>query len=71
MAILIAPVLVALAVASIDLWVFTDARRSARAGTPVEFRLGSIRVATPQAWGLVCLALFVVFVPVYAVARRD
>lgn len=71
MAILITPALVALAVALIDLWVFTDGRRWVRAGTPVEFRLGSIRIATPEAWGLVCLALIVVFVPVYAVARRD
>lgn len=71
MAIVPAPVLVALAVASVDLWVFADARWWARAGTPVVFRLGSFRIATPEAWVLACLVLFAFFVPVYSVARRD
>lgn len=74
MAVLLAPVLVVLAVVSIALWVYIDARRWVRAGTPVEFRLGSIHIVTPEAWCLVCLVclvFFVVFVPVYTVARRD
>lgn len=71
MAIALAPVLVVLAVVCVDLWVSADARRWARAGTPVVFRLGSFRIATPQAWVLACLVLFVFFVPVYSVARRD
>ncbi|MEO6886168.1 MAG: hypothetical protein ABI232_07785 [Jatrophihabitantaceae bacterium] len=70
MAILFAPVLIALAVVTVDLWVFTDARRWARVGTPVVFRLGSLTIATPEAWALACLLLFIFFVPVYAVARR-
>jgi hypothetical protein len=67
----LAPVLVVLAVVCVDLWVFADARRWERAGTPVVFRLGTLRIATAQAWVLACLVLFVFFVPIYAVARRD
>jgi hypothetical protein len=63
------PVLVILVVASVDLWVFTDARRWERAGTPVVFSFGSLTIATPQMWALACLVLFVVFVPIYAIAR--
>ena len=71
MAALLAPVLVALLVASFAIWVYGDARRWSRAGTPVVFRLGSLSITTPQAWALACLLVFVVFAPVYAVARRD
>lgn len=70
MPILLAPVLVALLVACVDLWVLADARRWERAGTPVVFRLGSLRITTPEAWVRACLVLFVFFVPIYSVARR-
>jgi hypothetical protein len=68
--VLLAPVLVVLAVASVALWVLTDARRWQRAGTPVVFRAGSFSIATPETWALACLVLFVFFVPAYAAARR-
>lgn len=54
----------------VDLWVLSDAQRLARQGTPVVVRFGPCTIATPQAWTVACLVVFVIFVPVYAVARR-
>ena len=62
---------VVLVVAAVALWVLTDARRWAQAGTPVVFRLGALSISTPEAWAVGCLVLFIFFVPIYAVARRD
>lgn len=58
-------------VVCVDLCVFADARRWERRGTPVVFRYGSLAVGTPEAWAVGCLLLFVIFVPLYAVARRS
>lgn len=66
-----APVVVVLAVVAVDLWVWTDARRWARAGTPVVLRVGSLRIATPESWFLACLVLLIFFLPIYLVARRS
>ena len=55
----------------VDLWVLADARHWAQQGTPVVFRLGSLTIATPAAWGVACLVMFVIFAPIYAVARRS
>jgi hypothetical protein len=67
----LASLLVAGVAAITDLWVFLDARRWARRGTPVCLRVGAFVVETPEAWAVACLLLFVVFVPIYAVARRS
>lgn len=58
-------------VVCVDVWVLADARRWARQGTPVVFRFGPFTIATPEAWALACLLLFVISVPIYAVARRS
>ena len=68
---LVAPLVIVAAVVCVDLWVFSDARRWTRQGTPVVFRIGSLAVGTPEAWAVGCLLLFVIFVPLYAVARRS
>jgi len=70
-AVLLAPVLVALVVVSFSVWVYADARRWVLAGTPVVFRLGSLTITTPRAWALSCLLIFVFFAPIYSIARRD
>lgn len=70
-AVLLIPAFVALLVVSVDVWVLTDARRWAQAGSPVVFRFGSLSIATPESWALACLVLFVFFLPIYAVARRS
>jgi hypothetical protein len=38
---------------------------------PVVFRFGDFTIGTPEAWAAACLLLFVIFMPVYAVARRS
>jgi hypothetical protein len=64
------PLVVAAVILCADLWVLIDARGWSRQGTPVVFHFGPLTIATPEAWGLACLLLFVIFVPIYAVARR-
>jgi len=65
----IAVALVMVVVAS-DLWVFLDARRWERAGTPIALRLGSIHLEAPESWFVACLVLWIFFFPTYVVARR-
>jgi hypothetical protein len=67
----LAPLVIAGVVVCLDLWVLADARRWARQGTPVVFRIGSVTVGTPEAWAAACLLLFVIFVPIYVVARNS
>lgn len=70
-AILLAPVLVAVVVVSFAAWVYADARRWVGAGTPVVFHLGALHITTPEAWAVACLFLFAFFAPAYVLARRD
>ena len=54
-----------------DVWVFVDARRWAEQGSPVRFQFGSFAIETPQAWAIACVLVFILFMPIYAVARRS
>ena len=58
-------------VAAVDAWVYADAR--ARQGTrrEVTVTIGSMRVDRPEVWAAWCLGLFVLFFPLYLVARRE
>jgi predicted amidohydrolase len=67
----VAPLIAVGVIVCADLWVFADARRWARRGTPVVFRYGGFAIGTPEAWAVACLLLFVIFMPIYAVARRS
>ena len=60
---------VLLAVVASDAWVYTDARRWAAAGRPVYLRVGRLTVATPLAWLVGCVVLWIVFFPIYCVSR--
>jgi hypothetical protein len=66
----VAAFVVVVVIACVDLWVLADARRWARVGSPVVFRLGSFSLETPERWAVACLLLFIFFVPIYAAARR-
>lgn len=57
-------------VVAADVWVYLDATRRANAGERVEARVGSWTIDSPAAWGLGCLVLFIVFLPMYLVARH-
>jgi hypothetical protein len=53
---------------TVDLWVYSDARKLHQYGRPPSVSIGSLRIETPQAWFLGCLLLWVVFVPLYLTA---
>jgi hypothetical protein len=65
------PVFVVLFLVATSLWVYRDASTLAERGTPVRFVAGSIEVATPGVWAVGCLALWVVFVPLYITCRKQ
>lgn len=58
-------------IVTLDGWVYTDAR--SRHGTDREVRatIGSFEIDTPELWLTLCLLLFVLFFPMYLVARRE
>ena len=60
---------VLLVVAAIDVWIYTDARRRSDGGDPVVVTIGPVEIATPTAWLLGCVLLWIFFVPAYMVAR--
>lgn len=59
---------VLLVILSVDVWVYTDARKRRRDGRPVSVSIGTFSVETPEAWFVGCLILWVVFVPLYLTA---
>ena len=71
MAVSFAPVLVIALVVVTDLWVYLDAARSDRAGSPVYLRIGTVKIATPALWFLACLVLWIFFFPMYLVSRNQ
>lgn len=67
----VGPVLLLLVVLASDAWVFRDAASRAEQGRPVVAVLGPWELATPPAWMLACLLLWVVFFPLYLRARAE
>ncbi len=53
------------------LWVYRDAKTNAAAGTPVYLQIGTLRIDTPEAWAIACLAFLIVLLPLYLAARRS
>ena len=65
------PLVVLLAILAIDIWVYADARRRSAQRAPVVARIGAFVIGTPETRFLGCLALFVVFFPLYLVNRTE
>jgi len=65
-----APILLLLAILTVDAWVYADAKAHRERGTPVVFASGTFHVDTPAAWFFGCLLLWIVFFPLY-INRRD
>jgi hypothetical protein len=65
------PFLAIVVIVAIDLWVYLDAKRHVEHGAPVELTIGALVVDTPAAWFLACLILWVIFLPLYLVSRRE
>jgi len=53
-----------------DIWVYLDARARRTARNDVTATLFALEIETPEAWLLGCVVLFLVFFPLYLVARR-
>jgi hypothetical protein len=66
----VVPVIVLLAVLTVDLWVYADAKAHAERGRPVVLSLGSFEVNTSAAWFALCLVLWIVFIPL-CIGSRD
>jgi hypothetical protein len=57
-----------LAALASDFWVLTDARTRAKQGKPAQANIGNLRLNTPEAWFLACVALWPIFLPLYLTA---
>lgn len=63
------PVIFLLVVLATDVWVYADARSHRERGTPVFFKFGTFLIDTPVAWFFGCVFLWIVFFPLYVMAR--
>lgn len=59
------PVLVVLVLIGCGAWVYQDAGERAARGRPVVLSLGSFELATPAAWAVACVLLWLIFFPLY------
>jgi hypothetical protein len=65
----LAPLAVFLILFASAVWVYQDAQFQVRRGTPVYLSVGTFRVDTPAAWLFVCVVLWIIFFPLYVLAR--
>jgi hypothetical protein len=63
------PTLLILVILACDVWVYFDAKSFADREMPVVLTLGAFRLESPVAWAIGCLLLWIVFCPLYLVAR--
>jgi hypothetical protein len=70
-AVSLVPVFLVVLVAATALWVYQDAEAHARRNAPVRFVTGSLEVSTPAVWAVGCLALWVIFAPLYITCRKQ
>ncbi len=68
---MLVPLVVLFMVVAADLWVYSDAKRCAAAGSPVFLRIGAFTISTPDAWLVGCVVLWIFFFPMYFVSRSD
>lgn len=69
-AIIVISALVAMVFAS-ALWVYDDARASAKRGVPVTTTFGAFRLDTPIRWFVACLLVWEFVLPLYVGSRRS
>jgi hypothetical protein len=50
-------------------WVYRDAEHCAEEGAPVVLHLGGLVIATPIAWLLACVVVWIFFFPMYVISR--
>jgi hypothetical protein len=62
--------LLILAVVALDVWVYCDARGRQGTRREVTASIGALHIDRPEMWMGWCLLLFILFFPLYIVARR-
>jgi hypothetical protein len=67
----VVPVVVIVFALATDLWIYADAKAQDDRGTPVVLSWGGFRLDTPVGWLAACLIVWIVFVPLYLVGRRN
>jgi hypothetical protein len=68
---LLGPLALLVLVVILDVWVYVDAHHRSEARRPVVASIGTVVLETPAAWLLACLVLWVLFFPMYLVARSN
>ena len=68
---LLGPLAFLVLVVILDAWVYVDAQRRSNARRPVVASIGTLVLETATAWLLACLLLWVLFFPMYLVARSN
>ncbi|MBV8984057.1 MAG: hypothetical protein JO248_06415 [Acidimicrobiia bacterium] len=63
------PLIILAFVLGTDFWVYADAKRQDERGAPPVVTLLTIEIGTPNAWLVGCLLLWIIFFPLYLVAR--
>lgn len=58
------------AILASDFWVYVDATAHEERGRPVVARVGTVEVARPQMWLTFVVIVWVLFFPLYMVARK-
>ena len=66
----IAPLVLLLAVVTVDVWVYAEARSRQTHGKSVVATVGPVTFSTPEQWLLGCLVLWIFVLPLYLVARN-
>jgi hypothetical protein len=66
---LVGSLMTLLVVVLADAWVFLDATARAGRARPVVATIGNLTLETPTVWLLGCVVLWVLFFPMYLVAR--
>jgi hypothetical protein len=67
----VVPIVVIVVALATDLWIYEDAKAQQNGGTPVVLSWGAFKLDTPFGWLAACLLVWIVFVPLYIVGRRN
>ena len=65
------PLALLVIIAVSDVWVYLDSTRRDEGRHPVVASVGSLTLETPPAWVVACLVLWIIFFPMYLVARSN
>jgi hypothetical protein len=67
---LVVTLVLMVAILASDFWIYVDATAHEERGRPVIARVGALEVARPQMWLTAVVIVWVLFFPLYIVARK-